>query len=99
MYGYPNYRGFDVDHLNLHGDRELSEFVRTEVRRYYPRSAVLVDRLRAKLSDGTTILAASRGSLRIVVADSNPMDAYESLLDAIDDLTDPRCLRQVDCLN
>jgi len=99
MYGYPNYRGFDVNNLNIHGDRELADFVRKEVQRYYPRDVVLVDRLRAKLSAGSTILAATRGSLRIVVADPNPMDAYELLLDAIDDLTDPRCLRRVDCLN
>jgi hypothetical protein len=99
MHGYPDYRGFNVQVVIIDGDRQLAEFVRREVNRYFPRDVVLVDRMRARLSPDTTILAAQRGCLRIVVADHEPMEAYEKLLDAIDDLTDARCLRRVDCLN
>ena len=72
MHGYPDYRGFNVQVVIIDGDRQLAEFVRREVNRYFPRD---------------------------VVADHEPMEAYEKLLDAIDDLTDARCLRRVDCLN
>jgi hypothetical protein len=103
MYGYPDYRGFGVRKLDIHGNRQLSEFVRREVRRYFPaeydRSHSMVDRLRARLTPGSTILQAHRGSLRVVVAARTPMAAYDRLLDEIDQLTDPRSLRRVDVLN
>ena len=103
MYGYPDYRDFGVHKIDVHGDRQLSAFVRREVHRYFPSDGsdrhALVDRLRSRLTPGATILKACRGKLRVVVTARTPMAAYDHLLDEIDRLTDPRSLRQVESLN
>ncbi len=99
MYGYPNYRGFQVRRVDIHGDRQLLEFLQTEVRRYFPDAPHLANRLQSRLSPETIFLTAQRGRLRIVVAEQSSMAAYDRLLIQIDELTDARSLREVDALN
>ena len=99
MYGYPDYRGFEVQRVDIHGDRQLLAFLQTEVRRYFPNAPHLAGRLQARLSPETVILIARRGRLRIVVAEASPMAAYDRLLIQIDELTDAHSLREVETLN
>lgn len=98
MYGYPDYRNFHVQRFELRDDVP-NERVQNGVRQVFPSNEAIVRDLCARLQARTTILTAQRGCIRIATSATHPMDAYESLLDAIDELTDPYALRRVDRLN
>lgn len=99
MFGYPDYLGFRVKKIDFTCASRRRAFVREEVRRFYRSDMRLERRLANRLRGKMTVLSAQRGDLEIVVAASAPMDAYDMLLDQIDELLNPRALRQVESLN